>query len=318
MSALRQDRARRSIPMSHSTQRASEKQTALATIDCGTGWDTKNEIGAFLSVVVPARNEAASLPQLVEETSRAVRSLCDRTGPRPLAGFEIIVIDDASTDSTRLVLQELVACYPELKAVELASSVGQSAATVAGIRTAKGTWVATLDADLQNDPADLIYLWDALCGYDAVLGVRVKRHDIWSRRVISYCANRVRNLVLSQSVWDSGCSVRIFPRALALRLPAFHGMHRFFGPLLLREGCRLIEVPVHHRPRSYGQSHYNLWNRSLSVVLDLLCVAWLTHRSVEYRVTQTYGSWRPAEGKRPDVRAWTLRAQDHLHVVREN
>ena len=153
--------------------------------------------------------------------------------------------------------------------------MGQSAATVAGIRAARGNWIATLDADLQNDPADLVRLWNALPGHDAALGWRLNRQDVWSKRLISRWANLVRNLLLGQSIHDSGCSVRIFRREMALRLPVFRGVHRFLGPLFLREGCRLIEVPVHHRPRPHGQSHYNFWNRSLQVVLDLFGVAWL-------------------------------------------
>ena len=171
----------------------------------------------------------------------------------------------------------------------LAAGVGQSSATLAGIRAARGDWIATLDADLQNDPADLVRLWEALPGHDAVLGWRVERRDVWSKRVISRWANRVRNAVLGQSIRDTGCSVRIFPREVALRLPVFRGVHRFFGPLLLREGCRLVQVPVGHRPRPHGRSHYNLWNRSLQVVVDLLGVAWLLRRPLRYRVVEAMG-----------------------------
>jgi glycosyltransferase involved in cell wall biosynthesis len=244
----------------------------------------------FLSVVVAAKNEAANLSQLVDEIASALRPLCN-DGLRGLARFEIIVVDDASTDETRLVLKDLSEAYPELRSFTLAPGVGQSSATVAGIRAARGNWIATLDADLQNNPADLVRLWNALPGYDAALGWRVTRQDIWSKRVISGWANRVRNVVLGQSIRDTGCSVRIFPRAIAVRLPMFHGMHRFVGPLLLREGCRLIQVPVSHRPRLRGWSHYNLWNRSLSVIIDLLGVTWLMHRPVRYRVIQTLQSW---------------------------
>jgi hypothetical protein len=101
----------------------------------------------------------------------------------------------------------------------------------------------------------------------------------------------VRNAVLGQSIRDTGCSVRIFPRAVALRLPAFRGVHRFFGPLLVREGCRLVQVPVHHRPRPHGRSHYNLWNRSLQVVVDLLGVAWLLRRPLRYQVARAWDAW---------------------------
>src|SRR5262249_44681276 len=151
-----------------------------------------------------------------------------------------------STDRTQDVLQNLVCDHPELRPVTLAANIGQSAATAAGFRAARGDWVATLDADLQNDPADLATLWTALPGHDAALGWRARRQDTWSRRVVSFWANRIRNAVLGQSIRDTGCSVRIFPRELALRLPMFRGAHRFIGPLLIREGCRLVQLPVNH------------------------------------------------------------------------
>jgi glycosyltransferase involved in cell wall biosynthesis len=246
--------------------------------ESGRGW---------LSVVVPAKNEAASLPQLVEEIARVLRPLTGDRAPgagRGLAGFEVVVVDDGSTDETPGVLRRLAADYPELRAVRLARNVGQSAATAAGFRAARGEWVATLDADLQNDPADLARLWDALPGFDAALGWREKRRDVWSKRVISRWANRVRNAVLGQAIRDTGCSVRVFPREVALRLPMFKGCHRFFGPLLLREGCAVVQLPVNHRPRPHGTSHYNLWNRSVRVVVDLFGVAWLLRREVRYEV----------------------------------
>jgi dolichol-phosphate mannosyltransferase len=273
------------------------------------------EASPFLSVVVPARNEAEGLPQLVDEIARALRPLRDG-GARPrrsreheravkpgswtlplpdgrgsvwrLAGFEILIVDDGSTDRTPEILRGLAADYPELRGIVLADGVGQSSATVAGIRAARGDWIATLDADLQNDPADLARLWEALPGHDVALGWRVDRCDGWSRRVVSRWANRVRNAVLGQSIRDTGCSVRIFPREAALRLPAFRGVHRFLGPLLLHEGCRLVQVPVGHRPRSHGRSHYNLWNRSLQVIVDLIGVAWLLRRPLEYRVLRAW------------------------------
>jgi glycosyltransferase involved in cell wall biosynthesis len=243
------------------------------------------DVGGSLSVIVPAKDEASNLPELLAEIIFWFRPL---TRPRPggpgLAGFEVLVVDDGSTDDTPSVLARLARDCPELRPIRLARNVGQSAATVAGFRHARGDWVAVLDADLQNRPEDLAALWDALPGFDAALGWRMKREDVWSKRIISRWANRVRNLVLGQAIRDTGCSVRIFRRDLALRLPAFHGMHRFLGPLLLREGARVVQVPVVHRPRSRGRSHYNLWNRSLRVVIDLLGVAWLTRQAIRYEV----------------------------------
>jgi dolichol-phosphate mannosyltransferase len=238
----------------------------------------------FLSIIVPAKNEAPGLPQLVEEVARAFRPLVERPRDQghPLEGFELLVIDDGSTDDTPATLARLAGDYPELRPIRFAQNFGQSAATLAGFRAARGGWVAILDADLQNDPADLARLWDALPGHDAGLGWRVKREDVWSKRIISKWANRVRNWVLGQSVRDTGCAVRIFPREIALRFPMFHGAHRFYGPLLIREGCRIVQIPVGHRPRPHGKSHYNVWNRSIKVIVDLFGVAWLMRRPVRY------------------------------------
>ena len=275
MTSMRQDPSHRPGPIGRSWGGEAEAEAG------------SSGVGRFLSVVVPAKNESASLAQLVEEVVSALRPLrAERPGvqaPR-LAGFELVLVDDGSTDATPEVLRRLSGDFPELRPVRLAANVGQSAATAAGFRLARGDWVATLDADLQNDPADLAVLWDALPGHDAALGWRARRRDVWSKRVVSRWANRARNMVLGQSIRDTGCSVRIFPRRMALRLPMFRGCHRFFGPMLLREGCSVVQVAVNHRPRPHGTSHYNIWNRSTRVVVDLFGVAWLMRRDACYEV----------------------------------
>lgn len=264
-----------------------------------------------LSIVVPAKNEAASLPQLVAEVERAFRPLVERSaGPHRLEAFELVVVDDGSTDDSARVLAELGGSHPELRPVRLARNAGQSAATLAGFRAARGDWVAILDADLQNPPAELAKLWDALPGHDAALGWRMKRRDVAWKRVLSRCANRVRNAALGgQPIRDTGCAVRIFPREVAVRLPMFHGAHRFYGPLLEREGCRIVQVPVEHRARPHGASHYNFWNRSLNVLTDLLGVAWLMRRPVRYEVRPLGDEPRPAAATAPGAAVGSARQE---------
>jgi glycosyltransferase involved in cell wall biosynthesis len=204
-----------------------------------------------------------------------------------------VVVDDVSTDESAEVLRQLQTEYPELRPVVLARNAGQSAATLCGFRHAQGDWVAILDADLQNPPAELARLWDALPGYDAGLGWRVKRQDVAWKKHLSKVANRVRNWVLGDTVKDTGCAVRIFPRDVALRFPMFHGAHRFYGALLLREGCKIVQIPVEHRARPHGKSHYNFWNRSINVLFDLLGMAWLMRRPVRYEVGWSAQAPRP-------------------------
>ena len=254
--------------MGRSSYRA-ERRADLKGRFCQSWWRRRTRLHAFRS----------SSTKLWGPLSPLCRS--DVSG---LAKFEIVLVNDGSTDQTRQILLELGSSYPELWWLTLATTAGQSAATLAGIFAARGDWIATLDADLQNDPADLVHLWNALPGYDAAPGWRTIRHDVVSKRLISISANRVRNAVFGQSIRDTGCSVRIFPRMAALRLPEFHGMHRFIGPLLLRQGCKLIQIPVNHRPRASGRTHYNFWNRSLGVLIDLLGVLWLLRRSVHYQI----------------------------------
>ena len=194
--------------------------------------------GPFLSVVIPARDEAASLPQLVEQITQALWPLsCQSQSAAPdrLAGFEIIVVDDGSTDETSLVLEGLADVYAELRPLRLKATVGQSGALTAGIRTARGSWIATLDADLQNNPADLVKLWEALAGYDAVLGWRVHRADRWSKRMISRVANQVRNAVLGQSIRDTGARYGFSPRR-GVAITALPGDASVFRAALVARG----------------------------------------------------------------------------------
>ncbi len=274
----------------------------MATLryDAPRGHDREGGTGAgeTLSIVVPAKDEAASLPGLLGEVVRWFRPLPLPWPGRPrLAGFEVLIIDDGSTDGTPAVLSRLARDYPELRPIRLLMrNVGQSAAgpsPASAWRVGSGSRSSTLTPPPRTVPRTSPPSGTPCPATTPRLGWRTSREDVRPSRIISRWNNHVRNLVLGQSIRDTGCSVRIFRREMALRLPTFHGMHRFLGPLLLREGVRVVQVPVTHRPRSHGRSHYNLRNRLLRIVVDLLGVAWLCRRTIRYEVVHGLGGSIP-------------------------
>ena len=176
MSSLRYDRAQCPRPAGRIEQADREEQPWLGNLEAQAEYGICEDELSFLSVVIPSKNEAANLSQLVAEVVGALRPLCGgKGGARRLVGFEVLIVDDASIDETGLVLRDLAKTYPELRAISLIVDGGQSSATIAGIRAARGNWIGTLDADLQNDPLDLVRLWNALPGHDVALGWRFKR-----------------------------------------------------------------------------------------------------------------------------------------------
>jgi dolichol-phosphate mannosyltransferase len=229
-----------------------------------------------LSVVVPAYNEAENLAPLAE----ALRASLEAHG----RAYEVLVVDDGSTDGSPAVLESLRATHPCLRVLRFARNAGQSAAFLAGFDAARGEVVVTLDADLQNDPADIPRLLAALPGHDAVLGVRTRRHDPALRRISSRVANAVRRAATGDGLTDVGCSLKAFRREQLLDLPRFDGVHRFFGTLLVWKGCRIVEVPVAHHPRRAGRAKYNLRNRAARTLADLLAMRWWRARAVRYEI----------------------------------
>lgn len=229
-----------------------------------------------LSVVIPAYDEKDSLAPLLEE----VRAALDGSG----LGYEVLFVDDGSTDGSDRVLRDLRAADPRVRVVSLARNAGQSAAMDAGFRRARGDVVVTLDADLQNDPADIPRVLGALDGCDAVVGVRVGRRDGLVRRASSRVANFVRNRLSQESIVDTGCSLKAFRRTALSRIVLYDGMHRFLPTLLKMQGFRVREVPVGHRPRRHGRSKYGIGNRLLPSFLDLLAVRWMKRRRLTYEV----------------------------------
>jgi len=230
-----------------------------------------------LSVLIPAYNEEACLGALVRETACVLHGLGK--------SFEILVVDDGSSDWTPRLLNDLRAEVDELRAVRLAVNSGQSAALLAAFRAARGRIFVTLDADGQNDPADVPALLAALESCDLCCGYRVRRRDVWSKRIGSRLANAVRNRVLRETIRDTGCTLKAFRAEWAAHLPLqFRGLHRFIPALLAMAGARIAEIPVHHRPRAAGQSKYTNWGRLKESLWDLWAVRWMQKR---YRSIQT-------------------------------
>ncbi|HEX2150642.1 MAG TPA: glycosyltransferase family 2 protein [Stellaceae bacterium] len=241
-----------------------------------------------LSVVIPVRNEAGNIAPLVAEIAAELNGI---------AAYEIVYVDDGSDDSTAAEIRRLQVALPRLRLIRHARSHGQSAAIRSGVKAAGGSWIATLDGDGQNDPADIPVLWRIAHGSAGdspeadsleanspearlmIIGHRGRRRDSWSKRRASAIANAVRRRLLRDDTPDTGCGLKLFPRALFLDLPYFDHMHRFLPALVLREGGVVRSVPVNHRPRQRGVSKYGVLDRLGVGIVDLFGVMWLRRRS---------------------------------------
>jgi dolichol-phosphate mannosyltransferase len=229
-----------------------------------------------ISVVVPAYDEVESLPILLGELCPALEA----TG----RSWEIVLVDDGSTDGTTEAVRAAAAREPRIRPVLLAANGGQSAALAAGFARMRGRIVVTLDADLQNDPADLPRLLAALEGADVVSGIRSDRQDTAVRLISSRIANGFRRWMLGDPVTDIGCSFKAYRREVLEGLPMFVGVHRFLPALCVFRGARLVEVKLAHRPRKLGRSKYGVGNRLWRGLRDLVGVRWLKSRLVNYRL----------------------------------
>lgn len=231
-----------------------------------------------LSVVFPVYNEEENVPILLDEITAA------------LAGkgwtYEIVAVDDGSTDRSLEVLRASRATSPNLRILAFEKNAGQTAALDAAWRGARGKLVVSLDADLQNDPADIPAMMKKLeeSGADMVIGVRVNRHDTWSRRMQSKIGNGVRNWITKDHITDTGCSLKLVRREAVQRVKLFTGMHRFLPTLVRMQGYKVVEMPVSHRARKFGTSKYGAMNRAFRGLADCFAVRWMGKRLLNYRV----------------------------------
>jgi dolichol-phosphate mannosyltransferase len=233
-----------------------------------------------LSVVVPVRNEAENILPLVEEIHAALKDRLE---------FEVVYVDDGSSDATPARLAEALARFPRLRVLAHAKSCGQSAALMTGVRAARGEWIATLDGDGQNDPADipkLLAMRDGSANVSLVSGYRKKRQDSAVKRLASRIANGVRSSLLGDATPDTGCGLKLIRRATWLELPFFDHMHRFLPALVQRAGGATLMVEVNHRPRTRGRSNYGVLDRLWVGIVDLFGVLWLKRRAARPEVRE--------------------------------
>jgi len=234
-----------------------------------------------ISLVIPCYNEAGNLRELVAAIRHAVDPL--------KIPYEVVITDDCSQDKSWEILKELAAGDPRIRVQRFAFNCGESAASFAGLKAARGKYLFTLDADLQNDPQDLPKFLEQLPHFDCVCGTRIKVRgtgDGFVRVASSRIANAVRNRLSGETISDAGCTYRAFRRECLMNLKFFKGMHRFLPTLFKIEGHTVTEIEVSHHPRFAGQSNYGVWNRLFASFYDLLAVRWMKKRMIQFKVAE--------------------------------
>ena len=240
-----------------------------------------NDSQPQLSLVIPCYNEQDNLRALIT----AIRAAVD---PLKLP-YEVVITDDCSKDKSWEILKELAAADPRIRPQRFAFNCGESAASWAGMKAARGRCIVTVDADLQNDPKDLPAFLQALEKFDCVCGTRVATRgqgDNFVRIASSRIANWVRNQLSGEQISDAGCTYRAFKRECIANLKFFKGMHRFLPTLIKMEGFTVTEITVSNNPRFAGQSHYGVWNRLFASFYDLLAVRWMKRRMFRYEIAE--------------------------------
>jgi len=232
-----------------------------------------------ISYIIPVYNEEENLQPLLDDLTDVAEKVS--------IPFEIIFIDDASTDDSLKIIKSMETNFEHIKHISFQKNCGQSAALHAGFLYATGDVIITMDADLQNDPHDIPGMLEYYGEYDLVNGWRADRQDSLWKKIGSFIGNSVRNMLTNENIHDTGCSLKVMRASLVSRLKMFRGLHRFLPTLLKLEGASVIEVKVNHRPRRHGQSKYSNMSRAFSGLYDLLAVRWMINRQINIHVKES-------------------------------
>lgn len=230
------------------------------------------------TVVIPLKNEAENIIDLIQELEPVMQGLNQ--------SWELICVNDGSTDKTSQILKKLSEDKPYLHIINFKKNYGQSSAFDAGFKAAQGKFIITLDGDGQNDPKDIPKLVELIDEYDLVCGIRHKRKDTFTKRMTSRLANFIRQSLIEDGIKDTGCSLKVYRKKSLNNIKMFHGMHRFLPALFKIEGFQVHQIPVNHRERVRGKSNYNFFNRSFNTVADLLAVRWMKKRHLHYQIVE--------------------------------
>jgi len=227
-----------------------------------------------ISIIIPLYNEVDNIKPLGLSIINAMEG----------KKYEVVFVNDGSTDGSTQKLREWCAQHTNFRAIHFRRNAGQTAAMDAGFRHALGKYVVSMDADMQNDPADIPKLLEKLNMYDMVCGWRQKRNDPWIKRISSKVANYIRNKLSKEDIKDTGCSLKAYRRECLDHIKLYNGMHRFLPTLFKMEGFTVTEIVVNHYPRKFGKSKYGISNRAFRAFVDLLVVRWMKKRKLNYEV----------------------------------
>lgn len=232
-----------------------------------------------LSIVAPIYNEEENISLLYESIISTMLNKIEH--------FEIILVNDGSTDNSSHILNQLTLQDPHVHTIHFNKNYGQTSAIWAGMKHATGKYIALIDADLQTDPGDIFKLLPYLANYDFINGKRVNRQDTLTKKISSKIGNNIRNVITNDTIQDTGCPLKLFKREIIPTLYLFDGMHRFLPTLVKINGFRVIEIPISHKERVYGKSKYGILNRAFVGLIDTFVIGWIKKRQLKYEITKS-------------------------------